>query len=195
MEQSAVTEEARFTAQLGAMRSAYRINNYNAVLQYANKINNNPTATLKQKSQANFFLGKLAYDNRDYDAALTAFNQVVRFNNEEEAAESRYLIASIYYNRRDLNQAEQWCDRAISENAAYPYWAAKAGLLISDVYADQGNLFNARAVLEALIDNYKGDPSIISEARAKLDQYEKASSAGSRITRPVDEFIREDDQN
>lgn len=195
MEEAAVTEEGRFTAQLGAMRSAYRINNYNAVMRYANKINNNPTATLKQKSQANFFLGKLAYDNKDYDAALTAFNQVVRFNNEEEAAESRFLIASIYYNRRDLNQAEQWCDKAISENAAYPYWAAKAGLLISDVYADQGNLFNARAVLEALIDNYKGDPSIISEAKAKLAQYEKASSAGSRITRPADEFIQEDDQN
>lgn len=194
MEDAAISEEARFTAQLGAMRSAYRVNDYNAVLKYANKINNNPTATLKQKSQANFYLGKLAYDNRDYDAALSAFNQVVRFNNDEEAAESRYLIASIYYNRRDLNQAEQWCDKAISENAAYPFWAAKSGLLLSDVYADQGNLFNARAVLEALIENYKGDPSIISEARAKLDQYQKASSAGSRISRPTNDFII-DDQN
>ncbi|MBK6904288.1 MAG: tetratricopeptide repeat protein [Saprospirales bacterium] len=194
LETSAVSDETRFAAQLGAMQSAYRINNYQAVLAMANKINNNPTATLEQKSRANFYLGKLAFDNRDYDSALSAFGQVIRFNNQEEAAESRYLIASIYYQRRDLTQAESWCDKAIQENSAYPFWTAKTFLLLADVYADQGNLFNARAVLESLIENYKGDQSIINEAQTKLDQYNRAANSGSRLNTPTDDFII-DDQN
>ncbi|MBK7408368.1 MAG: tetratricopeptide repeat protein [Saprospirales bacterium] len=192
LESAALSDESRFAAQLGAMQSAYRINNYQAVLSMANKINNNPTASLAQKSRANFYLGKLAFDNKDYDSALSAFNQVIKFNSEEEAAEGRYLIARIYYERRDLKQAEQWCDRAIQENSAYPFWTAKSFLLLSDIYADQGNLFNARTVLESLLENYKGDQSIINEAQSKLDQYNKAANAGSRLNKPTDDFIIED---
>jgi tetratricopeptide (TPR) repeat protein len=192
LEQAASDDATRFTAQLGAMQSAYRVNNFSAVLAYANKINNNPTATLAQKSQANFYIGKLSFDNRDYDSALTAFNQVTRFNTDEEAAESRYLIARIYYLRRDLSQAEVWCEKAIQENAAFPYWTAKCFLLLSDIYADQGNLFNARAVLEALLEGYDGDQAIINEAQSKLDQYNNAARAGSRLEKPSDDFILED---
>jgi len=192
LETAAVSDETRFAAQLGAMQSAYRINDYQAVLTMANKINNNPTATLEQKSRANFYLGKLAFDNRDYDSALSAFGQVTRFNTGEEAAESRFLIADIYYLRRDLPQAEAWCDDAIQKNSAYPYWTAKCFLLLSDIYADQGNLFNARAVLESLIENYKGDQAIINEARAKLAQYDQAARSGNRLIAPSDEFIIED---
>ena len=194
LEGAADSEETRFQAQLGAMQSAYRIKNYQAVLTMANKINNNPTASLEQKSRANFYLGKLAFDNRDYSSALNAFNQVIRFNNQEEAAESRYLIANIYYQQRDLSTAEQSTEKAIQENSAYPFWVAKSFLLLSDIYADQGNLFNARAVLESLIENYKGDQSIITEAQTKLDQYNSAAKAGSRLTQPTEQpFI--DDQN
>lgn len=194
LETAAVTEEGRFKGQLGAMRSAYRVNNYSAVLKYANKINSNSSATQQQKSQANFYLGKLAYDNRDYDAALNAFDQVIRFNADEEAAESRYLTASVHYERRNLAIAEEWSLKAIQENTAFPYWSAKSGLLLSDVYADQGNLVNAQLVLESLLENYQGDQQIINEARTKLDKYKKATSAGSRIEQPSDDFMI-DDQN
>ncbi|MCB0625680.1 MAG: tetratricopeptide repeat protein, partial [Saprospiraceae bacterium] len=146
------------------MQSAYRINNTQAVYEMAGKVSNNPSATVQQKATANFYLGKMAFDNRDYDAALSAFNKVVQINTGEEAAEARYLIANIAYLRRDLSAAENLANRAIQENSAFPYWVAKSMILLSDTYADMGDLFNARAVLEAIVENYDGDQTLLNEA-------------------------------
>lgn len=195
LEQVAPDEKTRFDAQLGAMQSAYRINNTRAVYDLAGKVAQNPNATDAQKGKANFYLGKVAYDAKDYSAALNAFNQVVRLNDEEEAAEARYLIASIHYQQRDLKKAEEACDEAISENSGYPDWVARTMLLLADVYADMGELFDAQAVLEALIDGYEGDPAITNEAKAKLDQYQKQAASGSRLGSKNTDFQFEDDEN
>lgn len=181
LEEVALDSDMRFEAQLGAMQSAYRINNTAAVTQMAAKVANNPSANLNQRSIANFYLGKIAFDNKDYDEALAAFDQVVRLIDSEEAAEARYLMAEIYYLKRNLPSAEQACNQAIQDNSAYPYWIAKSMILLSDVYADMGDLFDARAVLEALIENYNGDQGLIQEAQNKLNALNQQASQNSRI--------------
>ena len=181
LEEVALDEDMRFEAQLGAMQSAYRINNPTAVTQMASKVANNPSANLNQRSIANFYLGKIAYDNKDYDAALAAFDQVIRLIDSEEAAEARYLIAEIYYFKRNLSAAEGACNQAIQDNSAYPFWIAKSMILLSDVYADMGDLFDARAVLEALIENYDGDQGLIQEAQNKLNALNQQANQSSRI--------------
>ena len=197
LEKAAPTENERFEAQLGAMQSAYRINNTQAVYEMAGKVSNNPSATVQQKATANFYLGKMAFDNRDYDAALSAFNKVVQINTGEEAAEARYLIANIAYLRRDLSAAENLANRAIQENSAFPYWVAKSMILLSDTYADMGDLFNARAVLEAIVENYDGDQTLLNEAKMKLNKLNQQAAEGSRLDRrtPPDNFELDDGSN
>jgi tetratricopeptide (TPR) repeat protein len=192
LESTSLDEDVRFEAQIGAMQSAYRINNSQAVFEMARKVANNPSSSLEQKATANFYLGKMAYDNKDYDSAMSAFTQVVQITDQEEAAEARYLIASIHYLRRDLTTAERFANQAIRDNSGYAYWVAKTMLLLADVYADLGDLFNARAVLEALLEGYDGDAQIINEAQSKLDQISEESSTKSRLD-DSDEFEMEDD--
>ncbi|MCB0704244.1 MAG: tetratricopeptide repeat protein [Saprospiraceae bacterium] len=182
LEQAALTEEMRFEAQLGALQSAYRINNTQAVYEMANKVSSNPNATQSQKAKANFYLGKVAYDNKDYGSAQIAFNQVSQYGGGVEAAEARYLLARIAYLKRDLVLAEDLANKAIQGNAGYDDWVARALILLSDVYADSGDLFNAKAVLEAVLDGYKGqDQTILTEARSKLEKLNQAAAAGSRL--------------
>ena len=65
-------------------------------------------------------------------------------------------------------------------------------LLLSDILASKGDLFNARAVLEAMLEGYDGDPSLIAEAQTKLNQYSEQSQGNSRIERPsLDTFMEE----
>lgn len=192
LEQAASSEEIRLEAQVGAMQSAYRTGNANAVFSFANKISGNPNASNQQKATANFFSGKLAFDRKDYGVAMNAFTQVAASGNTEEAAESRYLLAEIYYLRRELSRAEQQCNRNIQENASYPYWVAKSMILLSDVYADLGDLLNARVVLEALLEQYKGDADLLQLARTKLDQLNRRSQDDSRIDSNRNPFELED---
>ena len=180
-EQAAENSEDRYEAQEGAMQSAYRLNNLSAVLTWAEKVASNPQATEEQKANASYYVGKIAYDQNDYNKALAALNDVTKNTNNEKAAEARYLIAYIYYVQRDLELAQQLCLNANKESSAYPYWVAKSVILLADVLAEKGDLFNAQAVLEGLIENYDDDPELVNIAKAKLEQLKGREAAASRL--------------
>ncbi|MFK7808625.1 MAG: tetratricopeptide repeat protein, partial [Saprospiraceae bacterium] len=194
-EQAAENATDRYEAQEGAMQSAYRKNDMPSVIRWAEKVANNPQATKEQKANANFYIGKIAFDQKDYNNALTAFNGVVKNVNNEKAAEARYSIAYIYYAQRDLDLAQQLCLNANKESSAYPYWVAKSVILLADILAEKGDLFNAQAVLEGLIENYDDDPELVNIAKSKLAlikgqgaQNNRLSPEGSDDELDMDEF-------
>jgi len=181
LEQAAPSENIRFEAQLGALQSAYRIDNAQAVYELANKVAGNPNATDQQKATAYFYIGKLAFDRNDLASAQTAFDQVIRLSDDEQTAEARYLNAVIHYKRRELDTAQQITLNANKESSAYPYWVAKSVMLLSDILAEKGDLYNARAALEALLENYDGDQELIAEAKAKLETINQQILNSSRL--------------
>jgi tetratricopeptide (TPR) repeat protein len=186
LEAAALTGEERFEAQLGALRSAYRIGNASAVYSLATKVTNNSSASVQQVATANFFLGKMAFDQKDYDNAMTAFNKVIQTSDNEQTAEARYLKAYIYYLKRDLETAQQITINSNKESSAYPYWVAKSVILLSDILTEKGDLYNARAALEALLDNYKDDAELINEARTKLARINQQLNQSSRLSNDTD---------
>lgn len=181
LEQAATNPDMRFEAQLGALRSAYRSGNTQAVPELARKVANNPNASQLQVATAQFYLGKMAFDQADYNNALTAFNEVIRLSDNEQTAEARYLKAYIYYLRRDLETAQQICINANKESSGYPFWVAKSVILLSDILQEKGDLYNARAALEALLENYKGDQELIAEAQRKLEAINQRINQSSRL--------------
>ncbi len=176
-------------AQLGALRSAYRANLTNDVYDLSRKVAENQLATQDQIAFANFYFGKISYDRKNYDDALTAFQQVADSNDTEQAAEARYLIAYIYYLRRDLDKAQEIAINSNRESSRYPFWVAKSIILLSDILAEKGDLFNARAALEALLENYDGDQDLVQTARDKLQQLNRRIEADSRIDKSTDGFL------
>lgn len=181
LEEVAEDDDTRFEAQLGALRSAYRSDNNQAVLSLADQVANHPNSTDDQKAAARFYQGKVAFDQKDYDKARTAFNEVVNLSDNEQTAEARYLIAYIYYLQRDLNTAQQLCLNANNESSNYPYWVAKSVILLADILAEKGDLFNAQAALESLIEHYDEDQELVNIAKAKLAKIKEQSAASSRI--------------
>ncbi|MBK8653325.1 MAG: tetratricopeptide repeat protein [Haliscomenobacter sp.] len=183
LEKNATSEDMLFEAQLGALRSAYRTKNSASVYSYAAKVNNNPRANNAQIATANFYLGKLAFDNQDFNNALSGFQKVVQLSDNEQTAEARYLIAYIYYQRRDLNKAQELCLKANQESSAYPYWVANSVLLLADVMAEKGDLYNARAVLEALLENYNEDQELVNKAKTRLGQINRQIEQSSILNK------------
>ena len=183
LEVAATEPEMVFDAQLGALRSAYRNNNTQAVYNLSSKVSSNPNATVEQKASANFYLGKLAFDQGDLDNALRAFLQVSSAVNNEQAAEARYLTAEIYYRKGQLDQAKQITLNANQESSAYPLWVAKSVLLLGTILYDQNDLYNARAALEALIENYNDDQELVNQAKIKLNQVNLKIEQNSRLNK------------
>ncbi|HXR81101.1 MAG TPA: hypothetical protein VN763_09295, partial [Saprospiraceae bacterium] len=50
-----------------------------------------------------------------------------------------------------------------------------------DIQYKAGDLLNARAILEAIVENFKGDETIMKEANAKLEKVKSAEDNQSRI--------------
>ena len=181
LEQAADTEAVRVDAQIGALRAAYRLGDQRATEDYARKVSANPAAPLTDKTTANFYLGKIAYDRNEYATAQTAFEQVIANSDNVQTAEARYLVANIFYLRREYDRAEQIILQSNSESRNYPDWVARSVILLADIYRDKNDLYNARAALEALIDNYNNDPAIVAEAQRKLVVINNEINAGSRL--------------
>jgi tetratricopeptide (TPR) repeat protein len=186
-ESLATSTQDRFEAQLGAMRAAYRLGDEAAVQSSARKVAGNPSASEEQVATAEFYLAKIAFDKKDYTTAMQSFQQVLQLSDNEQTAEARYLIAMIYYQQRDLEKAKQQCLENNNDSSNYPYWVGKSLLLLADVFAEQGDLFSAKTVLEALIENYETmDDDILPNARQKLETLNQKAAGSSRLETETD---------
>lgn len=171
---------------LMALRAAYRSGDKKAVETLAARVANMEGLSSQDKAVAAFYRGKMAYDRKDFDTALTSFNMVIRAQKDTEAAaEARYLVARIYYLQREFDLAETITKAAQSQSSAYPYWVAKSTLLLVDIYLEKEDYLSARAFAEAIVLNYKGDQKLERDAKLKLEEVERAAEANSNIA-PVD---------
>ncbi len=177
----AESEEQQYEAMLGALRSAYKMKNGTDVFQMTAKVIEHPRATDDIRALAHYYSAMLAYDAADFEKSISSFNAVIRINSAELAAESRYHIASIYQKKGENELAEKLAEEAARSNVGYPFWVAKSLILLSDVQFSKGDLLNARAIIEAIIENFQGDDTIIREATQKLDRIKKEEDNQNRV--------------
>ena len=170
-----------YTAQLGAMRGAYATDNASGISQMADKLLANPRATNRDKAEAHYYKGKVAMKSSSYVAAENAFKQVKTLIDNAWAAEAHYQIAYILYERRELTKAQEMALSFSTDYPDYVDWYARSIILLADIFAEQGDLFNAKASLESVIDNYEGDQDIINTAKAKLAKVKQLEADRSRI--------------
>lgn len=185
-EELASGQEERLQAQANALKSAFKIDNEEAIINFAEKIKDNDLASTEQKSLAHFHLARHKLANNQNQDAIQDLEFVIENSNNEETAEARYLLAKIYYDEDQLDEASEKVREAYSKNGGYPRWVAKSLLLNAQILIKQKDVFNAKASVEAVIDNFAGDSEIIAEANILLDQIKKLEAEQSRIERPSD---------
>jgi TolA-binding protein len=179
--QNITDDDEKYKTALAAMRSAFRITNSEAVKKYGSIVSTHPRASAEERSTANYYVGKTHYRENNFLQAKVAFTSASEKTDNNQAAESRYLIAEILYKEGKRQEAENQCNTANEANAAYPFWIAKSLLLLSDIYVARSDLFNARAALEAVIENFPDDTELITTANDKLKIVEQLEKQKNRI--------------
>ncbi|TVR88435.1 MAG: tetratricopeptide repeat protein [Saprospirales bacterium] len=192
---AAQSGEQRFEASLGALRSAYRARHAEGVLEFGERILEDERASEENKASAHYYMGKINFDLKQYSRALENFNRVTRLTDNVYAAESRYKISRIYLLQNEIELAEELARTAVQDNSNYPYWVAKSLVLLADVLVIQGDNFNARAALSAVVEHFDEDPEIVEEAREKLRRIEakdRGESEDSSRESEEEEFMPEE---
>ncbi len=174
-------EQTTFDAFKGIMQSAYRIGDYDKAISYTQKVANHNLANKEDKTIASYYTGKISLEKNIPDQAIAAFNEVIKNNSGSYAAESSYLISKIFYDKGQLDQAELQCKSTNTTSGNYPYWIARSLLLMSDIYIDKKDLYNARAATEAVIENFQKDEEVLAEANVKLTEIKLLEDNSNRI--------------
>lgn len=182
LEQTATTEERLFESQQYGMRSTFYANDFQTLPVIAERLIQNPRSTPPDRAEAYYYKGKAYIAQKQYDQALQAFEKNISLSGDDAySAEARYWRAYIAYQKRNLKKAE---DLAFDNNKAlsgHPYWLVKSFILLADIYAEQGNLFQAKATLQSIVDNYKGDQALLDEAKRKLRLVKDAEKNSSKL--------------
>lgn len=184
-----------YTATQGVMKTAFKLNKYPDAAAYADKIIDNKDSKEGDVHEALYIKAKCAYTQGQNDIAFLNFNRLSQVTISERAAEAKYIVAKLLYDKQEYQSSLDTCFRLKGRFESYDYWVVKAFILIADDYNGLNNSFQARATLESIIENYKGDQSLVTEAKTKLAKLDADALAKSKIqlTMPSDSIIMEQD--
>lgn len=173
-------KENTFVAMVGLLRTAYFLNDFDEVIVNANRILNSDLVTNVEKIEAHYFAGQAHLGNNNIDKAYDAFSKAAALTTNEIGVESRFHMADILFQKGKLDESKAKCQEIINDMPAYEEWIVRSYILLADISAAKGDFAQAKATLNSIIDNYKGDPALVELAKQKLEQIEQMEKSGRR---------------
>ena len=128
-------------------------------------------ASKDTRQRAEFLKARALDELGNVDEALVYYKKVAENLKRRDGAESKFRIIRILYNKDLLKEAEAEVFDFSDKGSPYQYWTAKAFLILGDIYVKQGDLFQAKATLQSIVDGYldKND-GVVDEARKKIEE-------------------------
>ncbi|RZK17763.1 MAG: hypothetical protein EOO86_11900, partial [Pedobacter sp.] len=140
------------------------------MLKYAQLTKESEKASEEEKNSSGLFSGKAYLLKGDTTSAVAAFKNVVAKTKTAAAAEAKYNLALVEYNKGDFKTSTKTCFDIVNNMASHDYWVAKAFILLSDNYLALKDNLQAKSTLLSIIDNYEGNDDIIPTAKQKLEK-------------------------
>ena len=165
------TAEAGRNSLIGILRSAYKAENFDDVLEYAG-LAANSRLNESLMTEVRYYKGKALLYRGAQNDALQEFKSLSEDTRSVYGAESNYMVSQILFERKEYAQAEANIKALISEGTPHEYWLARSFILLADVYSAQDKKLDARQYLLSLQQNYNVDddiPQMIEERLKKLN--------------------------
>lgn len=169
-------------AQSNLMYIYLGMNQLEDARSYAEKIIANEKALKTEKRDANLIMGRVFIKEEKYDEAKTFFNKVEKEKEASNAkrAEAKYYLCYIAYKKGALKDVPKLVYELDEKYANQVYWVAKGYNLMAEAYLDQKDLFNARPILNSLVENYPvQDDGIIEESKRLLQRAQDIENMGT----------------
>jgi TolA-binding protein len=139
-------------------------------LHYAKLVKDNDKSSEEDKFKTGLYAGKAYLSKGDTTAAVNEFDYTIANTKTVIAAEAKYNIALVQYQQRKYKLSQKTCFDLAKELPNYDYWIAKTYILLADDYTGLKDTFQAKATLQSILENYKGNDDILYTARQKLDK-------------------------
>lgn len=170
-------------AQIGQMRVNHQLGNYPEALEQTDEVLSNSATPDEIRKEARLTRARILFTMKNLDAAKEDFEWLVDNARSKEGAEAQYRLAQIAYMQGEDKKAEDMVFELIQKFGGYDYWKVKGFLLLSDVYVEREDYFQARTTLNQIIANV-ADTALVREAETKLEALDRAETGGSDTGQP-----------
>ena len=152
----ASSDDNRTLAQLGAMRVAKQMGDWNEVRQVATALLDRGGLTVNEEKEVTLDRGLSLAQVGNTQEAESVFRTLAHDPSSEYGAQASYELSRMQYEMGNYKAAEQTVNALIDAGTSHNYWLAKSFLTLADVYYKQGNVSQAREYLQSLKSNYPG---------------------------------------
>ncbi len=181
--EKSTSDDNKIVAQMGVMRTAYSMGDWNEVVTTADVLLQNANLTAEETAQvqlkravANAKLG----NRRSAEQALKALSKDMH---SEAGSQATYELALLQFDAGNLKNAEKSVNTLLDSGSPHAYWIAKGYILLSDIYVKQGKTVEAKEYLESLKNNYPGkEKEIFNEIDQRLFQLTGKKAATGKKT-------------
>ncbi|GHV58893.1 hypothetical protein FACS1894182_12120 [Bacteroidia bacterium] len=167
----ATSKTNRIIGALGVLRSAGQLKKYPSIIEAANSLLSDETLNPEWATEARYARAKACLSLGEKKQAEPDLEALARDTRTVQGAEARYLLAQYYFDAGNAMEAKIIIQDYIQQGTPHVYWLAKSYILLSDIYAAEGDRLQARQYLESLQTNYKntGD-DIHSSIKERLNK-------------------------
>jgi len=172
----AQSTENKNVSRLGVLRCSYFLNDYQTTITIVNDIMADAHSSDDLKSEALYNRAKAYLALKQTTEAAADLKVLAAETRTATGAESKYLLANLYYEQGKLAEAETEVLDFAKKNTAHQFWLARSFILLADVYIKQNNDFQAKQYLLSLQKNYKTADEIktlITERLTAIGEREK----------------------
>ena len=172
----ASTRENTTIARLGILRCSQALGLHQNAIDIADQILSDTPVSDETKTEALYGRATALMALKQYAKAQPDLKILAAETRTAQGAQAKYLLAQSYFELHDLDAAEAQIMEFTQMNTQQQYWLARALVLLSDIYRERGELFQARQYLLVLQQNYTAKDDIqtlLADRFAQLDQLEQ----------------------
>jgi len=123
------------------------------VFYYSNRVNDFEKISFNNRNKINLISAKSFLENDNTSSAIDMLLNTINLVKDESAAEANLILAQIFFNNGQNNQALETLYSLNQNFQGYPYWTGKSYILIAEIFLSEDDKFQAEATLSSIIEN------------------------------------------
>lgn len=180
---SALLENNRYQALVGMMRSAYMAHRYTDAIAYAAEVKAGADGDIAREADRITAKSYIATSRRD--EAFAILETLAADPGTPEGAEAAWLIIQDCYDRGDFTGVENKVYSLSDSKTPQTYWLAKSFIVLGDAFAERGELEQAKATFQSILDGYTppaGGDDVQDNVKMRLSKLEELMFAPADTT-------------
>ena len=165
------------------MRSYFLLEKWQNASVYAKSVLETGQLNTTVRLEAEYSNALSNYALKNYTEAKPSLEWLVKNTTTVTGAEAKFLLAEMFYDRKDLENADSEIRGLLKMKPTYNYWVAKALILQARVLILKDDLFQTEETLQSVIENYPNkEDGIIAEANEVWEELMLLKNTDKEIT-------------